>query len=135
MQLATVLDRAKSHTGSDSATGRVIGATPQEMNDYRHGRKNVPKPRRRALCEAAHLTEAETMAYFAHEAGYEKKTTSAGFAAVFVGSLVIGCAGSVVPGGTPSISAPMYKLTAHSRRFVNWLRSFDRRLTLREYRV
>lgn len=34
----SLLDRARSHTGSDSATAKAIGATRQSVSNWRHGK-------------------------------------------------------------------------------------------------
>lgn len=42
LQLAELIDRARDVAGSDSALARALGATPQKVNDWRHGRAACP---------------------------------------------------------------------------------------------
>jgi hypothetical protein len=53
MQVAELLDRAKSHTGSDGATGRAVGVSPQRVSDWRHKREPMPMRVVIQLCEIA----------------------------------------------------------------------------------
>lgn len=56
--LTALLDRAKEKTGSDYKTAKLLGITPQQVSDMRHGRLNA-QPEDHALIAAVAGLDAE----------------------------------------------------------------------------
>lgn len=56
--LIALLDKAKEKSGSDYQTAKLLGMTPQQVSDWRHGRLNA-QPEDHALLAAIGGLDAE----------------------------------------------------------------------------
>lgn len=63
MQVAKLLDRAKTITGSDKATADLLGVRFQKISTWRHERESCPLAVQANLCALAGMTEGEQMRY------------------------------------------------------------------------
>jgi hypothetical protein len=63
MQASELLDRAKSHTGTDRATADALGVASQQLSDWRNRRKPFPLTMQVRVCELAGMTESEQQRY------------------------------------------------------------------------
>ena len=125
MQVAELFERAKSATGSHTATAEALGVKPQRLNDWKSGYRPCPAEVQDRLLVLSQATDAEIAAHVVERAGMSRKAERmAGFIeAGFAGLLAtVAAAGAALLGGHPGIAsaiATMYTPTDYKRRLVN----------------
>lgn len=111
MHVFTLIDRAKSETGSDAATARALGVHPPKVSDWRHGRVPCPATVQDKLCILACLNDAEIAAHVAERAGMKRKprtTFITASVAAFAGSLATAIALFVAPDTNRTALKPVH---------------------------
>ncbi len=95
MQVATLLDRAKNHTGSDGLTAKALGVSANRVSDWRTRQRPCPAEVQDKLCVLGCLSDAEIAAHVVERAGMSRKATTAASVLAFIGSLAIAAAAFV----------------------------------------
>ena len=91
VDIKTLIDKAATHVQTKSALSRLLGVSPQRINDWAHGHVGCPLKVQVRLCDVAGLDDHETREHLREAANVEGPKHQAG-ARASIAMAVVGAA-------------------------------------------